>query len=96
MGDIDEATHAGLVAALDGVADEPREIHVNLAGVEFCDLAGLRAFVHLSQIRHDHHGRCVILHHLPAHLKAVLDILGWDSSPGLEIDHSPATAPAPL
>jgi anti-anti-sigma regulatory factor len=88
LGDIDEATHAGLVAALDGVADEPGAILVDLAGVEFCDLAGLRALVHLSQIRQDHPDRCVILRHPAAHLKALLEILGWESSPGLVIDES--------
>ena len=94
VGDIDEATLAGLIAALDGVADEPGEIQVDLAGVEFCNLAGLRAFVHLSQIRHDHRDRYVTLYHLPPHLKAVLDILGWDTSPGLLIAHVPAAVPA--
>ena len=51
-GDIDEATHADLAAALDDVADEPGDIHVDMAKVEFCGLAGLRAFVLLSQARH--------------------------------------------
>lgn len=58
-GDIDEATHAGLVAALDSAADVHADIHVDLAGVEFCGLAGLRAFVLPSRARHlgpDHHG----------------------------------------
>jgi anti-anti-sigma regulatory factor len=92
-GDIDEATHADLAAALDDVAGEPGDIHVDMAGVEFCGLAGLRAFVLLSQGRHpghDHHheGR-VSLHHPPASVRALLQILGWDSAPGLIIEQSP-------
>ena len=31
----------------------------------------------------NHEDRRVILHGLPAHLKTVLHILGWDSMPGL-------------
>ena len=70
------------------------DIHVHLAEVEFCDLAGLRAFVLLSQTRHpghDHHHQRVTLHHLPASLQALLQILGWDSTPGLLIEESPDT-----
>jgi len=91
-GDIDEAAHADLAAALDDVAGEPGDIHVDIAGVEFCGLAGLRAFVLLSQARHlghGHHERRVSLHHPPASVRALLQILGWDSAPGLVIEQSP-------
>ncbi len=88
-GDMDEATHAGLAAALDRFADEPADIHIDLAGVEFCDVACLRAFVLLSHASHqspDQPGRRVILHQPPAELKNLLQILGWDATPGLVID----------
>ncbi len=91
-GDIDEATHADLAAALDDVADEPGDIHVDMAKVEFCGLAGLRAFVLLSQARHpghDHRRGRVTLHHPPASVQALVQILGWDSTPGLIIEESP-------
>ncbi len=92
-GDMDEATHAGLVAALDHFAGEPADIHIDLAGVDFCDVACLRAFVLLSHASHqdpDQPGRRVILHQPPAELKYLLQILGWDSTPGLMIDDTSA------
>jgi anti-anti-sigma regulatory factor len=87
-GDIDEFTHAALVAALASAARGPGEIHIDLAGVQFCDLAGLRALVFLCEAgraNHNHGGRRVVLHEFPAQLKAVLQIVGWDSVPGLVI-----------
>lgn len=48
-GDIDEVSYAGLVAALTEVMGE---IHLDLAAVPYCDLAGLRAFVLASAERH--------------------------------------------
>jgi ABC-type transporter Mla MlaB component len=47
-GDIDEFTHAGLLAALSHLSSEPGDIHIHLAGVDFCNVAGLRALVLLS------------------------------------------------
>ena len=94
-GEMDEVTHADLVAALDRFADEPGDIHIDLAGVDFCDVACLRALVLLSHASHqdpDQPGRRVILHQPPAELKNLLQILGWDSAPGLVIDESPRQA----
>ena len=92
-GDMDAATHAVLAAALDRVADQPADFHIDLAGVDFCDVASLRALVLLSHASHqnpDQLGRRVILHQPPAELKNLLQILGWDSTPGLMIDDTPA------
>src|ERR1700733_10866323 len=44
-GEIDEATYPGLMIALERVADGQSEVHFDLGGVEYCDLAGLRAIV---------------------------------------------------
>jgi anti-anti-sigma regulatory factor len=87
-GDIDEFTFPTLAASLARLADGNGEIHLDLASVRYCDLAGLRALVGLAGGRGDrpqHDGRRVILHGLPSHLKTVLQILGWDSVPGLVI-----------
>ena len=92
-GDMDAVTHAGLAAALDRFADQPADIHIDLAGVDFCDVACLRALVLLSHASHqnpDQRGRRVILHQPPAELKNLLQILGWDSTPGLVIDDASA------
>lgn len=91
-GDIDEDTYADLHAALSSIADGSGEIHVDLADMQFCDLAGLRAIIRLSEDCPGHNGhgrRVVILHQLPPELKTLLHILGWDAAPGLRIDESP-------
>jgi anti-anti-sigma regulatory factor len=81
-GEIDEDTYPALVQKL-GEFTGPADIHLNLAGVRYCGLAGLRAMVLLTGAGH---GRRVILHEVPPHLRAVLGIVGWDSTPGLVIE----------
>jgi anti-anti-sigma factor len=85
-GEIDEGTYPALVGKLEELAGSA-DIHINLAGVEYCDLAGLRAIIQLAGASHGSHGRRrLVLHEVPQHLQAVLGILGWDSTPGLIID----------
>jgi hypothetical protein len=60
---------------------------VDLAGVEFCDVAGLRAIISLVDRRDP---RCpaageIILVHLPSCLDTLLRVLGWDATPGLTV-----------
>jgi hypothetical protein len=88
-GEIDESNYRGLVDTLRKIADELSEIHFDLAGVQYCDLAGLRAIVQLAGAGTDgspggHGGR----------LKAVPGILGWDSTAGLAVEE-PASGTAP-
>jgi anti-anti-sigma factor len=87
-GDIDEHTHAALVDALGKLTDGLREIHINLAAVTYCDLAGLRAIILLARGsgNHEGDGKHLVLHEVPAHLKTVLQVLGWDTTPGLAIE----------
>jgi anti-anti-sigma factor len=95
-GDIDEHTYAGLVETLRKVTDGHREIHINLGGVAYCDLAGLRAIIRLTNGGdHEHAGTRLVLHEVPQQLKALLQILGWDTTPGLVLpepdqQHPPA------
>ncbi len=102
-GEIDESTYPGLVGVLKEVADEHeadehQEVHVSLAEVDYCDLAGLRAIVMLtgadglgqdgegqSQNGDGRHRRRVVLHEMPSQLQTVLRIVGWDSIPGLAL-----------
>jgi anti-anti-sigma factor len=94
-GEIDESTYPALVGKLKELAG-PADIHLNLAGVEYCDLAGLRAIIRLADASLGSHGRRVVLHEVPQHLRTVLGIVGWDSTPGLAIDQgTPAPGPAP-
>jgi hypothetical protein len=47
-GDIDEFTYLRLTAALVGLADRDGDIHLDLAAVQYCDLAGLRTLIRLG------------------------------------------------
>ena len=87
-GEIDEAGYDGLLLALGDVYHGPGDIHIDLAGVQYFDLAGLRAFVMLGEAsdrRPGDGGRCVVLHEIPAHMKTTLEVLGWDCIPDLVI-----------
>jgi hypothetical protein len=108
-GEIDESTYPGLVSVLDKLADSPAEIHVSLAAVSYCDLAGLRAIVRITGAdgsgagtsgagtsgagSSGAGGRRVVLHGISRQLKAVLEIVGWDSIPGLALDQPHSVPP---
>ena len=90
-GEIDEYSYKSLIRALASVARDPGEIHIDLADVEYCDVAGLRAFVVLAAAPcRGHGGVRVVLHKVPSHLVNVLHILGWDATSGLTIAEEPA------
>jgi ABC-type transporter Mla MlaB component len=87
-GEIDEAGYPLLLQSL-AVLDPQGEAHVDLGGVEFCDLAGLRAIVCVGRPDEDASpGRHVCLHAVPPQLLKVLRILGWDETPGLVLEAS--------
>jgi hypothetical protein len=85
-GEIDESSFWFFAEALDALA-EGSLVRIDLAGVEYCDIAGLRLMVRLTgadNLNGDHEGaRRVVLHAAAPHLRAVLGILGWDRTPGL-------------
>ena len=90
-GEIDEATCPGLVHALAGLADRPGEVHVDLAGVTYCDLTGLRAILSLAGTGHngqDRSAKRLVLHEVPPHLRTILQVIGWDTTPGLFYDRA--------
>jgi hypothetical protein len=106
-GEIDESTYPGLISALDKLTDDPAEIHVSLAQVSYCDLAGLRAIVRITGAESngaDRGGssgsstggsgsRRVVLHGISRPLMTVLQIVGWDSIPGLALDQPGRSIP---
>jgi len=88
-GEIDEATCPGLVDALAELADGPGEAHVHLAGVTYCDLTGLRAILSLAGTGSggpDRGAKRLVLHEVPPHLRTILQVIGWDTTPGLFYD----------
>jgi ABC-type transporter Mla MlaB component len=85
-GEIDKSTYATLVKTLDDITRDQREVHIDLAGVVYCDLAGLRAIVRLTAANGAGAVRLVHLHDVPPQLRAVLEIIGWDTIPGLAVN----------
>ncbi len=84
-GEIDESTYPALLGALRELPDTPPEVHLDLADVSYCDLAGLRAIVRLANPGGAGTGRPVVLHKVPEQLRAVLTIIGWDAISGLTV-----------
>jgi anti-anti-sigma factor len=80
-GEIDEAAFPALARRLDEIAAGLDEVHLNLAALDYTDLAGLRVIVGLA----DTGRRGVVLHQVPPHLRAILNIVGWDTAPGVKI-----------
>ena len=87
-GEIDESTYPALLAALQELPDCPPELHLDLADVSYCDLAGLRAIVRLASLDGDGDDgavKQVVLHQVPDSLRAVLHIVGWDATARLTL-----------
>lgn len=82
-GVVEERTYPALVGTLKRLMAGLDLVHVYLAGLEYCDLAGLRVIVGLAAAG----DRCrqVVLHEVPPQLMAVMCILGWDIVPGLAV-----------
>ena len=79
-GEIDESTVGGLAGKLAEITAGLGEVHLDLAALDYSDLAGLRVIVQLAGP-----GRRVVLHRVPPHLRAILGIVGWDGAPGVEV-----------
>lgn len=89
-GEIDEFSYPDLTASLAEVARAGRgDIHVDLGGVEYCDIAGLRAIVCVTGSPGEARpGRRVVLHAVPPQLRKILRILGWDALPAVVVDEA--------
>jgi ABC-type transporter Mla MlaB component len=84
-GEVDESSYSSFVRALARFTGGQSEIHIDLAGLLYCDIAGLRAIVDLTGARGRSGQDCrrVVLHEVPPQLRAALRIVGWDATPGL-------------
>jgi len=129
-GEIDESSYPVLVRSLAALGSG-RDVHVDLGGVDYCDLAGLRAIICAGGPGDAAPGEAtpgagidgrvtpqapalggtalggtalggtalggtapggrlaggrVVLHAVPARLRRILQILGWDAMPGVGFD----------
>ena len=55
-GEVEESTYRGLAGALGELAGGLSEAHIDLAGVTYCDLIGLRAILNLPRTGRDGQG----------------------------------------
>ena len=96
-GDIDEWTYPSLIEVLAAAAATGWDrIRVDLAGVGYCDVAGLRAIMSLAggpgqagSTNGEASAGQVVLAHLHPPLRSVLRILGWDTVPGVIVEDCP-------
>jgi anti-anti-sigma factor len=88
-GEIDEATYPALVTSLHDIAGRHHEIHLDLGGVSYCDLAGLRAIVRLAGEGSAGPARHVLLYNVPHHMRVALAVTGWEALPGLAVEPLP-------
>jgi anti-anti-sigma regulatory factor len=90
VGEIDESTHSGLVRTLQQLAGGQRSVQIDLGGVTYCDLAGMRSILLLGRTGPLDRPPVtdLVLRDPPAQLRTILQILGWDAAPGLTIADS--------
>jgi anti-anti-sigma factor len=82
-GEIDQSNAALLARALDAVTSGGGSVHLDLTGLEFMDLAGLRVLV--STAGQLPAGRNLVLHSVRPYLRRIMELVGWDRAPGLRI-----------
>jgi anti-anti-sigma regulatory factor len=92
-GCLDADAHASLIRALAEVADASGDLHVDMAGLEFLDLPGLRILISAAQGLGGE--RRLLLDNLPFHLNRVIRLIGWDTVPGLGLDALPGRQEPP-
>jgi len=87
-GDFDLCSTPHLTAALSDAADGTGVLHVDLSGVQFCDITALQAIIRVTRAKHHARrpGRSLVLHHVPGQVAEILRITGWDALPGLIVD----------
>jgi anti-anti-sigma regulatory factor len=83
-GTVDAATRRGLDAALAAAAPGDADIHVDLSGLEFIDMEGLRLIVRAARGLGE--GRLFFLERVPSYVQTLLHAVNWDDTPGLRIE----------
>lgn len=96
-GEFDIGSVCDLTAAVSDAAGSTGVLHIDLAGVGFCDLAALRIIVGPAQASARQQGpaRPVVLHHPSAEVERILRLTGWDALPGLTLDYGKASSDTP-
>jgi anti-anti-sigma factor len=81
-GEIDINNRGAVAASLGAIEAHDMDVHLDLSGLIFCDISGIRAFVEAAE--HRQNGR-LMLHGLPDLLQTVMRVTGWTDLPNLEV-----------
>lgn len=81
-GEIDVSNSHAVAESLTLAAMEGADLHLDLSGLSFCDISGIRSLVDAAETRLS--GR-LLLHGLPELLQTVINVTGWSDLPNLEI-----------
>jgi anti-anti-sigma factor len=81
-GEVDAGNSSVLSEALSAIGLRS-DLHVDMGGLEFCSLDGMRALVRASQTLPD--GCRLHVRNLPPHLERVLEMTGWAELPNLVV-----------
>jgi anti-anti-sigma factor len=81
-GEIDHTNAHAVAESLYSEFNGDEDVHLDLRGLSFCDVSGIRSLVEAARTRE--HGR-LVLHGLPALLERVLAVTGWSALPNLVI-----------
>jgi anti-anti-sigma factor len=82
-GEIDASNSHAVSAAIATARVPDQDIHVDVEGLVFCDISGIRAFVTAAESMPD--GRRLLLHGMPAMLETVIKVVGWNRIPALVV-----------
>jgi anti-anti-sigma regulatory factor len=89
-GDVDASNHDRLRGVLTALpTDGITAVHLELAGLDFIDLAGTRELMALMQ---SHPGLCLILHDPPESLRRILALLWPGTNVELRVNGAPAAS----
>jgi anti-anti-sigma regulatory factor len=83
VGDVDASNVEAVARALGDLPQGPADVHLDLSGLLFCDLAGLQAIVRAAQALGG--GRRLVIRGIPSQLERALKIVDWAPLPSLRI-----------
>lgn len=81
-GEIDVTNAAAVVEMLAMSLSTDETLHLDVSGLIFCDIAGIRAFVDAAErLRQG----TLLLHGLPSYLQTVMSVTGWSEIPTMRL-----------
>ena len=81
-GEIDFSNSHAVAESLSIASGDGTDVHLDVSGLSFCDISGIRSLVDAAQTRQS--GR-LMLHGLPDLLQKVMHVTGWSELPNLQI-----------